>query len=274
MSYRITLLALLLFGLVISPVVSDACTSALVSRGASKDGSVMISWTYDVAGFMLPLPYYPGGTYRQGDSLDLYGFRDGTPLGRIAQVERTWRVVGNMNEHQVAIAETTFGGRKELHGGNGILDYGNLIYITLQRARTAREAIRIMDELALIYGYRDSGESFSVGDKDEVWVMDFIGKGEHGRGAVWVAARIPDGYIAAHANQSRIRQVNLNDLDNWMWADDVIDFARTMGWFEGANESFSFADAYAPPTPRSLLLCESRVWSIYNRAAPLGKFSR
>ncbi len=255
------------------PLQSNACTSVLVSKGASKDGSVMISWTYDVAGFMMPLPYYAGGTYSPGDSLDLFGFRDGKPLGRIAQAEQTWRVVGNMNEHQVAIAETTFGGRRELHGGKGVFDYGNLIYITLQRARTAREAIRIMDELARLYGYRDSGESFSIGDKDEVWVMDFIGKGEHGEGAVWVAARIPDGYIAAHANQSRIRQVDWQDTEGWMWSDDVVDFAREMGWFDGEDADFSFADAYDPPTPRSLLLCESRVWSIYNRAAPSAKFS-
>jgi dipeptidase len=267
--------AVLLLFLVVSirPVDILGCTSVLVSRGASIDGSVMISWTYDVAGFMKPLPFYAGGTYAPGDSLDLFDFRDKKPLGRIAQVSRTYKVVGNMNEHQVSIAETTFGGRKELHGGNGILDYGNLIYLTLQRARTAREAIRIMDELAKLYGYRDSGESFSIGDKDEVWVMDFIGKGEHGTGAVWVAARIPDGYIAAHANQARIRKIGFNDRDNWMWADDVIDFARSMGWHEGSDADFSFTDSYAPPTPRSLLLCENRVWSIYNRAAPSAKFS-
>lgn len=251
----------------------NACTSVVVSKGASVDGSVMISWTYDVAGFMAPLHFYPGGTYEEGDSLRLYGFRDYSYLGSIKQVPRTYRVVGNMNEHQVAIAETTFTGREELHGGEGVFDYGNLIYVTLQRARTAREAIRIMDELVKAYGYIDTGESFSIGDKNEVWVMDFIGKGKHGKGAVWVAARVPDGYMAAHANQSRIRQVNWRDTDNWMWADDVVDFAKEMGWFEGRKRDFSFADAYNPVTPVSLLLCESRVWSIYRRAAPSANFS-
>jgi dipeptidase len=250
-----------------------ACTSVLVSRGASADGSVMTSWTYDVAGFMAPLYYYPGGEYQPGDSLDLFGYRDKEFLGRIAQPARTWKVVGNMNEHQVSIAETTFTGRSELHGGEGVFDYGNLIWTTLQRARTAREAIMIMDQLAKEYGYRDTGESFSIADKHEAWVLDFIGKGQHGKGAVWVAARVPEGYIAAHANQSRIRQVDWSDTDHWMWAEDVVDFAREMGWFEGRREAFSFADTYAPPTPRSLLLCESRVWSIFRRAAPSEEFS-
>jgi dipeptidase len=252
---------------------TQACTSVLVSRGASADGSVLISWTYDVAGFMSPLHFYPGGEYAEGDSLDVYGFREKEFLGRIAQVPRTYKIVGNMNEHQVSIGETTFTGRSELHSGEGVLDYGNLIYITLQRARTAREAIRIMDELAKTYGYRDTGESFSIGDKDEVWILDFIGKGKHGKGAVWVAARIPDGYMAAHANQARIRKINWKDSDNWMWAEDVVDFAKEMGWFEGPKSEFSFVDAYDPVTPTSLLLCESRVWSVYHRAAPSANFT-
>jgi dipeptidase len=250
----------------------QACTNVLVSKGASADGSVMISWTYDVTGFMAPLQYYPGGTYVEGDSLDIYSFREYKLLGRIAQAPRTYKIVGNMNENQVSIGETTFTGRKELHGGDGLLDYGNLIYITLQRARTAREAILIMDELARTYGYSDTGESFSIADKDEVWVVEFIGKGEHGRGALWVAARVPDGYIAAHANQARIRKVNWNDSDNWMWAEDIVDFAREKGWFEGPDTEFSFVDVYNPVTPTSLLLCESRVWSVFRRAAPSQDF--
>jgi len=246
----------------------SACTSVLVSKGASADGSVMTSWSYDVAGFMAPLYFYPGGHYAPGDSLDLYGYRAGEYLGRIAQAARTWKVVGNMNQHQVSIGETTFTGRSELHDGDGVFDYGNLIWVTLQRASTAREAIWIIDQLAREYGYRDTGEAFSIADKHEAWIMEFIGKGRHGKGGVWVAARVPEGYIAAHANQSRIRQVNWNDTDNWMWSDDVVDFAREMGWFSGNNNDFSFVDAYAPVTPRSLLLCESRVWSVYRRAAP------
>ena len=252
---------------------SNACTNVLVSRGASADGSVMTSYLYDMAGFVQPLHFYPGGEYAEGDSLAVYGFHEGEFLGMIHQVPRTYRVIGNMNEKQVAIAESTFTGRPELHGGDGLFDYGNLIWITLQRASTAREAIKIIAELAETYGYKDTGETFSIADKDEVWMMDFIGKGEHGRGAVWVAARVPDGYIAAHANQSRIRQINFRDKDNWMWAEDVVEFAREMGWYRGRDRNFSFRDTYDPPTPTSLLLCESRVWSVYNRAAPSKQFS-
>jgi dipeptidase len=270
---RLFLLTMLVaFAMLSSTNHVTACTNVLVSRGASADGSVMISWTYDVTGFMAPLHFYPGGEYAEGDILDIYSFRENKFLGRIKQVQKTYKVVGNMNENQVAIGETTFTGRKELHGDDGLLDYGNLIYITLQRARTAREAILIMDELARTYGYHDTGESFSIGDKDEVWVVEFIGKGEHGKGALWVAARVPDGYIAAHANQARIRKVNWDDPDNWMWAEDVVDFAREKGWFDGPDSEFSFVDVYDPVTPVSLLLCESRVWSIFRRAAPSQDF--
>lgn len=250
-----------------------ACTSVAVSKGASTDGSILISWTYDVTGFMAPLQYYEGGIYAPGDSVALYGFREGEFLGRIKQASRTFKVVGNMNENQVAISETTFTGREELHGGDGIFDYGNLIYTTLQRATSARDAIKIMDELARIYGYKDTGESFFIGDKNEVWVVEFIGKGKFEKGALWVAARIPDGYMAAHANQARIRKINWNDNQNWMWSDDLVDFARERGWFSGNKNEFSFVDVYAPVTPRSLLLCESRVWSVFRRATPSAGFT-
>lgn len=265
---------LLILAMLISPagIKVFGCTSILVSAGASADGSVMTSWTYDVTGFMAPLQFYPGGEYAEGDSLDIFSFREGKFLGRIKQAPRTFKIVGNMNEHQVSIGETTFTGRSELHGGEGVFDYGNLIYVTLQRARTAREAILIMDQLAKTYGYHDTGESFSIADKNEAWVLEFIGKGKHGKGAVWVAARVPDGYIAAHANQARIRQVDWKDNDNWMWADDVVDFAREMGWFDGKKKDFNFVEAYNPVTPTSLLLCESRVWSIFRRAAPSANF--
>lgn len=264
----------LILMMLLSPVFSAyACTNVLVSRGASADGSVMISYLADAGGLMDPLHFYPGGEYAAGDSLEIFSWHTGKSLGKIHQVRRTYRVIGNMNEHQVAIGETTFTGRSELHEPNGIMDYGNMMYITLQRARTAREAIIIMTELAQTYGYKRTGETFSISDKNEAWVMDFIGKGEHGKGAVWVAARVPDGYIAAHANQARIRQVDWNDTENWMWADDVVDFAREMGWFDGDKEEFSFVDAYNPVDPVSLLLCESRVWSVYNNAAPSKNFS-
>ncbi|MFO8066573.1 MAG: C69 family dipeptidase [Bacteroidales bacterium] len=259
--------------LTVNSSITNSCTSVLVSRGASTDGSVMTSYLYDVAGFVQPLHFYPGGEYPEGDSLEVFGFRENEYLGKIHQIARTYKVIGNMNEKQVAITETTFTGREELHGGDGLFDYGNLIWITLQRASSAREAIRIMVELAETYGYKNTGETFSIADKNEAWMMDFIGKGKYGKGALWVAVRIPDGYIAAHANQSRIRQIDFDDTDNWMWAEDVVDFARERGWYEGSDEDFSYRDVYNPLSPASLLLCESRVWSVYRRAAPSENFS-
>ena len=254
---------------------SRSCTSVLVSAGASADGSVMISYLADAGGFMDPLYYYPGGTHQPGDSVDIICWHYGHLLGRIAQVERTYRVIGNMNEHQVAIGETTFTGRAELHKPNGIMDYGAMMYIGLQRARTAREAIKIMTGLVEKYGYVSTGESFSIADKNEAWVMEFIGKGEHGKGGIWVAARVPDGYMAAHANQARIRKINWNDTVNWMWAPDIVEFAVQMGWFgaDQPREEFNFVDVYSPMTCQTLLVCEGRVWSIFRRAAPSQNFS-
>lgn len=249
---------------------ANACTNVLVSAGASADGSVMISYLADAGGFMDPLYYYPGGSYEPGDSIDIICWHYGHLLGRIPQIEQTYRVIGNMNEHQVAIGETTFTGRPELGTANGFIDYGAMMYIGLQRSRTAREAIAVMTGLVDQFGYNSTGESFSISDKNEAWIMEFIGKGEHGEGAVWVAARVPDGYIAAHANQARIRQIDWNDTENWMWSDDLVDFAVEMGWFgaDQPKEEFSFVDAYAPLSCESLLLCEGRVWSIFRRAAP------
>ncbi len=254
---------------------ANACTNVLVSAGASADGSVMISYLADAGGFMDPLYYYPGGTYEPGDSIDIIDWHYGTLIGRIPQIERTYRVIGNMNEHQVAIGETTFTGRSELHGGNGFIDYGAMMYIALQRSKTAREAIAVMTGLVDAHGYKSTGESFSIADKNEAWIMEFIGKGEHGEGAVWVAARVPDGYIAAHANQARVRQIDWNDTENWMWSDDLVEFAVEMGWFgaDQPREEFSFVDAYNPLTCESLLLCEGRVWSIFRRAAPEQEFN-
>ncbi len=253
----------------------SACTNVLVSSGASADGSVMISYLADAGGFMDPLYFYPGGEYGPEDSLEIYSWHTNALLGKIPQVPRTYRVIGNMNEHQVAIGETTFTGREELHGGNGFIDYGAMMYTALQRAKPAREAIEIMTGLVEDYGYKSTGESFSIADKNEAWIMEFIGKGEHGEGAVWVAARVPDGYIAAHANHARVRQIDWNDTENWMWSDDLVDFAREMGWFgkDQPKEEFSFVDAYSPDNPISLLLCEGRVWSVFNRAAPSKEFS-
>jgi dipeptidase len=192
----------------------------------------------------------------------------GKPLGNIPQVERTYAVVGNINEHQLSIGETTFTGREELLNPQGGIDYGSLMYITLQRAKTAREAISIMADLVEKHGYASTGETFSIADPTEVWMMDLIGKGPKRKGAVWVARRIPDGYVTAHANQSRIRQFPLNDPQNCLYAKDVIHFAREKGYFSGPDEAFSFSDAYSPMTFETLRTCEARVWSMFRRVAP------
>lgn len=249
------------------------CTNFLVSKGASTDGSVMVTYSADAGGFMDPLYFSPARTWADGDSIDIYEWDTGLFLGRIKQVPRTFKVIGNMNEYQVVIGETTFTGREELGKPNGIVDYGSLMYIALQRAKTAKEAIQIMVQICNEYGYASTGESFSVADKNEVWIFEIIGKGAGHKGIVWTAARVPDGYVAAHANQSRIRKINFNDKENWMWAPDVVDFAREKGYYKGTNEDFSFTDAYCPPTPTSLLLCEGRVWSLFRRAAPSQAFS-
>lgn len=252
---------------------SYACTNILVSKGASKDGSVMVSYLADAGGFMDPLYFWPAQTHQPGDSIDLYEWDTAKFLGRIPQVRQTYQVIGNMNQYQVAIGETTFGGRKELEDANGIMDYGTLMYLALQRSKTAREAIKVITDLVEKYGYASTGESFSIADKNEAWILELIGKGNYAKGAVWVAARVPEGYIAAHANQARIRKIDFKDKNNWMWSADVVKFARDRGWFTGRDQDFSFVDAYAPLDPTALLLCEGRVWSIYRRAAASQNFS-
>ncbi len=260
-----------------------SCTNILVSKGASADGSVMISYAADSHSLYGELYYKPAKDYPAGTLLDIYEWDTGKYLGKIHQARHTYQVVGNMNEYQLAIGETTFGGREELVDTTAILDYGSLMYITLQRARTAREAIDTMVALLTQYGYRSSGESFSIADPNEVWIMEIIGKGspqlikdkngkvkkvKHNKGIVWVAIRVPDGYICAHANQARIRKFPLNDPQNCKYAKDVISFAREKGYFNGKDEDFSFADAYAPLTFEALRFCEARVYSVFRRAAP------
>ncbi len=245
-----------------------SCTNYLISKGASADGSTMISYNADAGGFMEPLNFMPAADYPEGDSLEIYEWDTGKFLGKIKQVRHTYAVVGNMNEWQVSIGETTFGGRKECRDPNGIIDYGSLMYLALQRAKTAREAIKVMTDLVAEYGYYSSGESFSIADPNEVWIMEMLGKGGKEKGAVWVARRIPDGYIAAHANQARIRKIIKNDPDNCLYAPDVVEFAEKMGWFDPDSGEFSFADVYAPLDPEALIYCEGRVWRFFDRAAP------
>lgn len=255
-------------------LVADAfaCSNILVTKGASKDGSIFVSYAADSHQLYGELYFRPAGVFPAGTMLDIYEWDTGRFLGQIPQIGRTYQTVGNMNEHQLMITETTYGGRGELYDPAGIMDYGSLIYVTLQRAKTAREAIQIIADLANTYGYASSGESFSIADKDEVWVMELIGKGSKldkkgrniNKGIVWVATRIPDGYISAHANQARIHHINFNDTENWMYSKDVVSFAREMGYFEGTDEEFSFCDAYAPIDFSGMRGCEARVWAAFN----------
>ncbi|NLJ00951.1 MAG: dipeptidase [Bacteroidales bacterium] len=241
------------------------CTNLLVGKKASTDGSTLISYAADSYGLYGELYHWPAARYQPGEMLKVYEWDSGKYLGEIPQVLQTYNVIGNMNEHQLAIAETTFGGRGELSDSTGIMDYGSLIYITLQRAKNAREAIQVMTDLVKEHGYYSSGESFSIADPEEVWVMEMIGKGPGNKGAVWVAVRIPDDCVSAHANQARIQQFPLNDPENCIYSPDVISFARERGYFEGTDADFSFAQAYAPLDFGALRFCEARVWSFFNQ---------
>jgi dipeptidase len=246
-------------------VEAFACTNFLVGRNASTDGSVMISYAADSHSLYGELYHWPAAVWPKGALLDVREWDTGKFLGQIAQVEQTYSVVGNMNAHQVAITETTFGGRPELVDSTGIMDYGSLIYIALQRSRSAREAIRVMTELVATYGYYSGGESFSIADKQEAWIMEMVGKGAGSRGAVWVAIRIPDDCIAAHANQARIRQIPFDDRENCLYAPDVVSFAREKGYFSGKDSDFSFTEAYCPCDFSGLRACEARVWAFFRK---------
>lgn len=242
-----------------------ACTNFLVGKYASVDGSTMITYSADSYALFGELYHWPAKKYSQGEMLKVYEWDSGKYLGEIAQASQTYNVVGNMNEYQVTIGETTFGGREELADPDGIIDYGSLIYIALQRAKTAREAIKIMTDLVAEYGYYSGGESFSIGDPNEIWVLEMIGKGKGNRGAVWVAVRIPDDCISAHANQSRIHQFPLKDPKNCLYSKDVISFAREKGYYTGKDKDFSFSKAYNPLDFGGQRFCEARVWSFFNK---------
>lgn len=241
-----------------------ACTNLIVGKKASADGSVIVSYSADSYGMFGFLCHYPAAKHPSDAMREIHDWDTGTYLGKIKEAPETYNVIGNMNEFQVTIGETTFGGREELSDPSGIMDYGSLIYVALQRSRTAKEAIKVMTDLVKEYGYYSSGESFTIADPNEVWIMEMIGKGPNSKGAVWVAVRIPDDCIAAHANQSRIHKFNLNDKENCLYSPDVISFAREKGYFDGMNKDFSFADAYCPLDFGGLRFCEARVWSYYN----------
>ena len=242
---------------------ADACTNVIITAGASADGSCMVSYAADSHWLFGELYFRPAANYKAGSKLAIREWDTNRPLGKIAQVPHTFQTVGNMNEHQLIIGETTWGGREEQMNEDGIMDYGSLIYITLQRATTAREAIQTIVDLANEYGYPSEGETFSIADTREAWVMDLVGKGKE-KGIVWVARRIPDGYICAHANQARITRFPQDDPENCLFAPDVISFAREQGWYSGSDADFSFREAYCPLDFGTVRGCDARVWSAFN----------
>lgn len=263
---------------------TNACTNYLITKGASTDGSTMISYAADSHILYGELYHWSAGTYAEGTMMDVYEWDTGKLLGQIEQATETYNVVGNMNEHQVAIGETTYGGLKQLGSQEGaIVDYGSLIYLGLQRSKSAREAIKVMTQLVEKYGYYSSGESFSISDKDEVWILELIGKGNGEKGAVWVAMKIPDGYVSGHANQARIMTFpldnnkssisskNIDDIFNEgvevVYAHDVISFAKEKGFYKGADKKFSFSDVYAPVGFGGARFCEIRVWTMFNQVS-------
>ena len=265
---------ILTFALLAGTATALACTNFIVTKGASTDGSVMVTYAADSHQLYGALYKHNGGKQRSA-TMPVDEWDTGRYIGLIDQIPVTYSTVGNMNEHSLIITETTYGGRHELVDPKGGIDYGSLIYITLQRAKTAREAIDVIVELANKYGYASSGESFSIADADEAWIMELIGKGEKldakgnnlRKGIVWVARRIPDGYVSGHANQARISTFPLNDKENCLYAPDVISFAREMGYFNGKDEEFSFCDAYAPADFGALRGCEARVWAFFRTVA-------
>lgn len=250
-------------------LLSDACTNLIAGKKATTDGSVMITYAADSHNLYGDLSHTPRAKHAPGEMRKVVEWDTNKPLGEIPQPEETYNVVGNMNEYQVAIGETTWGGHEELADttGNSIIDYGSLIQIALERSKSAREAIQVMTDLVEKYGYASEGESFSIADKDEVWVMDMIGKGAE-KGAVWIAVRIPDDAISGHANEPRIRKVDWNDKENLLYSPDVISFARKKGYFDGKDEDFSFADAYSTHDAATRRGCDGRVWTYFRRFQP------
>ena len=247
-------------------VDSEACTNLIAGKKATTDGSVMMTYSADSHNLYGMLRHSPAGKHPKGTMRKITDWDSGKPLGEIPEAPVTYNVVGNMNEHQLAIGESTWGGREELADttGQAVMDYGSLIYVTLERARTAQEAIDVMTDLVSRYGYASEGESFTIADKNEVWVMEMIGKGAE-KGAVWIAVRIPDDAISGHANEPRIRKVNLKDRKNVRYSKDMISFARKRGYFSGKDEDFSFADAYGVHDAGTRRGCDGRVWSYFNR---------
>lgn len=262
-------LTLMLPALALMPAEAEACTNLIAGPKATTDGSVLVTYAADSHNLYGMLTHTPAADHAPGSIRKVVEWDTGKPLGSIPQIPHTYNVVGNMNEHQVAIGESTWGGHDELVDttGNAVIDYGSLIQIALERSKTAREAIDVMTDLVDKYGYASSGESFSIADKNEVWVLEMIGKGAE-KGAVWIAVRIPDDAISGHANEPRIRQVDMKDKKNVLFSKDVISFARKRGYFNGKDSEFSFADAYSTHDKGTRRGCDGRVWSYFRRFKP------
>ena len=243
---------------------AEACSNFIVGKKASVDGSVMCSYSADDYGMFQNLCHYPAAKHAKGEMRKIYDWDTNKYHGEIPEAAQTYSVIGNINEWQVTIAETTYGGREEMVDSTGIMDYGSLIYVALQRSKTAREAIKVMTTLANTYGYNSEGETFTICDPNEAWIMEMMGKGAGSKGAVWVALRIPDDAICAHANQSRIGKFNMKDKKNVMYAKDVVSFARSKGWFQGKDADFSWKMAYAKPDFSGRRFCDARAWSMLN----------
>ena len=247
--------------------MANACTNFIVGKKASADGSVICTYNADDYGLFINLCHYPAGTHPKGTMRKIFNWDTNKYQGVIPEAPQTYNVIGNINEFQVSIAETTYGGREEMEDSTGILDYGSLIYLALQRSKTAREAIQVMTTLAQTYGYNSGGETFTICDPNEAWIMEMMGKGPGSKGVVWVALSVPDDAICAHANQSRITKFNMNDKANVLYSKDVVSFARSKGWFTGKDKDFSWRDTYAKPTFGGRRFCDARVWSFFNHFA-------
>ena len=243
---------------------AEACSNFIVGKKASVDGSVMCSYSADDYGMFQYLCHYPAAKHAKGEMRKIFDWDSNKYYGEIPEAAETYNVIGNINEWQVTIGETTYGGREEMVDSTGIMDYGSLIYVALQRSKTAREAIKVMTTLANTYGYNSGGETFTICDPNEAWIMEMMGKGAGSKGAVWVALRIPDDAICAHANQSRIGKFNMKDKKNVMYAKDVVSFARSKGWFQGKDADFSWKMAYAKPDFSGRRFCDARAWAMLN----------
>ena len=243
---------------------AEACSNFIVGKKASVDGSVMCSYSADDYGMFQYLCHYPAAKHAKGEMRKIFDWDSNKYHGEIPEAAETYNVIGNINEWQVTIGETTYGGREEMVDSTGIMDYGSLIYVALQRSKTAREAIKVMTTLANTYGYNSGGETFTICDPNEAWIMEMMGKGSGSKGAVWVALRIPDDAICAHANQSRIGKFNMKDKKNVMYAKDVVSFARSKGWFKGKDADFSWKMAYAKPDFSGRRFCDARAWAMLN----------